>query len=140
MFLNQLNQENKELFLKICVLGALSNGDFKQQEKEIILAYCHEMNIPENIPECNESLEQILKNLGDKTSDVEKNIILLEVMGLIKSDGFYDEKEITFINSLVKNLNIKEEVLSKITSLLETYTTVCNELYSTIFEVERNYI
>lgn len=140
MFLNQLNQENKELFLKICVLGSLSNDDFEQKEKEMILAYCREMNIPENVPECNESLEQILKNLSEKTSDIEKKIILLEVMGLIKSDGFYDEKERIFINSLVENLNIKEDLLSKITSLLETYTRVCNELYSTVFEVERDYI
>lgn len=140
MFLNHLNQENKELFLKICLLGSLSNGDFDPKQKEMILAYCREMNISEQIPECNESLEHILKKISNKTSDVEKNIILLEVMGLIEADGFYDEKERIFINSLVENLNIKEDLLSKITSLLETYTRVCNELYSTVFEVERDYI
>ena len=36
MFLNQLNEENKKLFLKICVLGSLSNSDFEQKEKEIV--------------------------------------------------------------------------------------------------------
>ena len=140
MFLNQLNQENKQLFLKICVLGSLCNGVFEQEEREMISAYCREMNIPDDVPECNESLEEVLKNLANKTSDVEKNIILLEIMGLVKSDNVYDKKEMTFINLLVKNLNIKEDVLNKITSLLDTYTKVCNELYSTIFEVERNCI
>ena len=43
-----------------------------------------------------------------------------------------------FIDSLVKGLNIKEGALSKIISLLEIYTTVCKELYATIFELERN--
>lgn len=134
MFLNQLNQENKESFLKICVLASLSNDVFEQEEREMISAYCREMNIHDNIPDCNESLEEVLKNLGDKASDVEKKIILMEVIGLLKSDGLYDEKEMIFINSLVKGLNIKEEVLSKIISLLEVYTTVYKELYSTIFE------
>lgn len=80
----------------------------------MICAYCHEMNIPENVPECNESLEDVLNDLTDKTSNIEKKIMLLEIMALVKSDSVYDEKE--------------------------TYTTVFNELYSTIFEIERNYI
>lgn len=134
MFLNQLNQENKESFLKICVLASLSNDVFAQEEREMISAYCREMNIPDNIPDCNESLEEVLNNLVDKASDIDKKIILLEIIGLLKSDGLYDEKEMIFIGSLVKGLNIKEEVLSKIISLLEIYTTVYKELYATIFE------
>lgn len=51
MFLNQLNQENKELFLKLCVIGVSYNGAFEQEEREMICAYYREMNIPENIPE-----------------------------------------------------------------------------------------
>lgn len=45
----------------------------------------------------NELLEDVLNNLADKTSDIAKNIILLEIMGLVKSDGVYDEKEMTFL-------------------------------------------
>lgn len=72
MFLNNLKEENKERFLKLCVHAALSNNVFEQEEQEMIAAYCHEMNIPPNVPEANESLESILSEVAENSDDVEK--------------------------------------------------------------------
>jgi len=132
MFLNQLERKNKEAFLKICVLAALSNGVFAQEEKEMIGAYCREMNIPENIPDCSETLEDVLKELAISTSNKEKNIILLEILGLVKSDGIYDEKEVDFMEKLSKGLDVKEGTLTKLNALLEIYTVVYKEIYLAI--------
>ena len=134
MFLNQLENDNKELFLKVCVLAALSNGLFANEEKEMISAYCREMNIPENIPECSESIEDIAAVLAEKASDVEKNIIVLEVLGLVKSDGLYEDKEKAFMETLVSGMRTKEGMLSKMESLLEIYTVVCKELYAAVLD------
>jgi len=132
MFLNELKTENKKTFLKLCVLAALANDVFEDEEKEMIYSYCREMNIPENIPQCNETLEDIVRDLSEKADSREKNIILLETLGIMKSDGVYDEMEKSFMKTLVNGMKINEIILSKMESLLEIYTVVCKELYSTI--------
>ena len=134
MFLSYLGEENKERFLKLCVHAALSNGVFAKEEKEIIGTYCREMNIPVKVPDTQESIETLFYDISENASDAEKNIIVLEILGLIKSDGVYDEKEKSFMKKLVDGINAKEEVLSKMNSLLDIYTVVFKELYATITE------
>ena len=134
MFLCYLGEENKERFLKLCVHAALSNGVFAKEEKEIIGTYCREMNIPVKAPDTQESIETLFSDISENASDAEKNIIVLEILGLIKSDGVYDEKEKSFMKKLVDGINAKEEVLSKMNSLLDIYTVVFKELYATITE------
>lgn len=128
MFLNLLREESKELFLKVCVYASLSNEIFAEEEKEMIYAYCREMNIVEHIPEAVEDFGQIMNCLAEGTDNTEKKIIILEVLGLIKADGAYDEKEKCFIRKLVQGMGIKMDTLDKLNSLLEIYLAVCKEL------------
>jgi len=100
----------------------------------MISAYCREMNIQEKIPECNKSIEDLAAILAEKASNAEKNIIVLEILGLVKSDGLYEVKERAFMKSLVFSMKVKEEMLSKLVNLLEIYKVVCKELYATVLE------
>ncbi|MCM1387106.1 MAG: hypothetical protein NC231_07250 [Bacillus sp. (in: Bacteria)] len=134
MFLNLLQESNKELFLKVCVHAALANEIFAEEEKDMIYAYCHEMNIAEHIPENVEKLDEVVHSLNAQADEVEKKIIVLEVLGLIKADGVYDEKEKDFMKMLVKKMNVKEDVLSQYNSLLEIYLAVCKELRAAVCE------
>ena len=77
MFLNELQEKNKELFLKICLHASLSNKVFADEEKEMIYAYCREMNVPESIPDGSE-LDNVIEILGLQADGVEKKIIILE--------------------------------------------------------------
>lgn len=134
MFLNLLREESKELFLKVCVHASLSNEIFAEEEKEMIYAYCREMNITEHIPEQVEDFGQIMNCLAEKTDDTEKKIIILEILGLIKADGIYDEKEKCFIKMFVDEMGIQEDMLGRINSLLEIYLAVCKELRVAVME------
>lgn len=134
MFLNELKKENKELFLDLCNYAALSNEIMEETEKEMIYAYCREMNISGKIPESKESLEQIIEYLEKNTSEKEKNIIILEILGLLRADGIYDEKEKEFMVILQKGLKVKEQKVKQLNHLLKTYTSICNDLYLTICE------
>lgn len=134
MFLNQLQEVNKELFLKVCIHAAWSNGVFVNEEKEMIFAYCREMSIPENVPECDETINDVLLELAEKVTTKEKNIIVLEILGLVKADGVYEDKEKEFMDALVTGMKVKEGVLSKLNSLLDIYATVCKELFFTLTE------
>ena len=134
MFLKYLKEENKKCFLKLCVHAALANEVFATEEQRMIEEYCQEMNIPKDIPDTSESFEKVLQDIANNTNDMEKNIIVLEILGLIKADGMYDDKEKEFMEKLVKEIGVKEELLSKLNSLLEIYSTVCKEIYTTIIE------
>lgn len=134
MFLNLLEESNKELFLKVCVHASLANEFFAEEEKEMIYAYCREMNIKEQIPDESGDFGQVVDSLAAQTNDVEKKIVILEILGLIKSDGIYDEKEKCFMKELVERLKVQTDVLSKFNSLLEIYLVVCKELRAAVCE------
>ena len=128
MFLNQLNEVTKESFLKLCVHAALSNGIFANKEKETLYAYCIEMNVKENIPDTPETLDELLEKINGETSDKEKNIYILEILALIKSDGIYDDKEREFMKKLAYRLGFSEETLVKYNNLLSLHI-YCYQIY-----------
>lgn len=134
MFLNRLNETIKECFLKLCVHASLSNGIFAEEEKETLFAYCREMNVQENIPGTPETFEELVKIINGKTSNEEKNIFILEILALIKSDGIYDEKEQEFMKKLANGFGFSDEVLVKYNNLLEKYLEIGKELYAAITE------
>lgn len=134
MFLNYLEETNKENFLKVCVHAALSNKIFAEEQKEILAAYCREMNVDVHIPETKENLFDLLKCILDNTTSAERNIFILEILALIKSDGEYDEKEKSFMTTLINELNVSEAKLDKFTKLLDKYTKIGKELYETIIK------
>lgn len=132
MFLNYLSKENKERFLNLCVHAALSNGAVENEEKEMIVAYCREMDIPEHIPEVSGSVEEALDDFIKNSSEVEKKIVLIELLALVKADNLYDENEKAFMEKIADSMDIKAGILDKINSLLEIYNTVCMELFTTV--------
>lgn len=134
MFLSRLNEGTKESFLKLCVHASLSNGVFAMEEKDILFAYCREMNVNEKIPDTPETLEELITKISNETSDEEKNIYILEILALMKSDGIYDEKENEFMKKLALGLGFSEDVLIKYNNLLEKYLEIEKELYAAITE------
>ena len=132
MFLNRLNEATKESFLKLCVYAALSNGIFAEKEKEILFAYCREMNVNEIIPDTPETFEELITKINSETNAEEKNIYILEVLALIKSDEIYDEKEQEFMKKLAFGLGFSDDVLVKYNNLLEKYLEIGKELYAAI--------
>lgn len=134
MFLNELKATTKEGFLKICVYAALSNEVFAEEEKDTLFAYCREMDINEHIPETQESFDELLDKLNVDATKQEKNIIILETLALIKSDGVYDDDENDFMNKLVCGLNLDKNILEKFEKLLDKYIQVGQELYAAIIE------
>lgn len=133
MFLNHLQEESKECFLRVCVHAALSNGVFDKEEKETLATYCREMNVDVHVPEIKETFEELMCTLSSIATQAEKNIIVLETLALVKSDGVYDDKERAFMTRLINGLNVSEAGLSKIAILLDKYIEVGKELYSEIF-------
>ena len=129
-----MKEGTKENFLKLCVHAALSNYVFADEEKKMLFEYCREMNVQEKVPDTPETFEELIKKINNETSSKEKNIYILEILALIKSDGVYDEKEKEFMKKLTNGLGFSEEVIDKYNRLLEKYLEVVRELYDAIAE------
>ena len=92
------------------------------------------MNIPDHIPSTDGSVEVVLDNINKNAGITEKKIIVLELLGLVKADGFFDNAEQEFMQKLVGKLGMNEDIMKHLNSLLDVYTVICKELYTTIME------
>lgn len=133
MFLNYLSTDSKQMFLKLCLCAAKANDIIEKEEEEMMYAYCREMNIKEEIPKEDVKLDEVLAYLGEKTSESEKKIILLEVLGLMYADGNYDQSEHLFIDNLVEKFGMDKAELEKLDGMLKSYYKVYKEMVSEIF-------
>ena len=112
----------------------MSNEEFAEEEKEMLKEYCKEMNISDHIPSTDGSVEVVLDNINKNAGIKEKKIIVLELLGLVKADGFFDNAEQEFMQKLVGKLGMNEDIMKHLNSLLDVYTVICKELYTTIME------
>lgn len=102
--------------------------------KKTLFAYCREMDVNENIPDTPETFDELVKLIDDETSAEEKNIYILEVLALVRSDGTYDKKEQEFMKKLAYGLGFLDDALVKYNNLLEKYLEIGKELYAAITE------
>jgi hypothetical protein len=108
MFLNELDQNEKVAFLKIAHYAARSDGDFSDDQKNIINTYCFEMQISDIDYDHNSfNLSEILKGITNERS---QKIILLELMALILSDDIVHKEEKKVIDLMLNTFSIKEEL------------------------------
>jgi len=134
MFLNHLEAENKERFLKICVHAALANGIIADEEELILDSYCREMEMPVYVPDMEETFEALVQELQVSATKVEKTIIVLETLALVKLDGEYEEKEQAFMNNLKDALGLSDLNLSEASVLLDKYFEVEQELFDMVMQ------
>ena len=107
MFLNRLNNEEKVSFLKLAHYIARIDGDFADEEKEIIEAYTYEMGIKNNdFDEKAFNLEQTLSNFKATES---KKIVLIEIMALIHADTVVTNEEEEIILQICHIFNIDRD-------------------------------
>lgn len=132
MFLNALQKENKELFLALCVHAARANGTFEIDEEEMIYAYCREMSLIEHIPEDIDEVDSLIKSMEEKTSNIEKKIVVMELLGFFDLDVVSDEKK--FMIKVIDGLKVEPKVVDSLTCLLKEYISAYKKLYTLISE------
>lgn len=120
MFLGQLSEKEKNAFISLSVHASNSNGVFVEKEKVMIQEYCKEMGIPffdaDNVISMDEVVE-VFKNSEDSI----KKIVLLETLGLMYSDGEFDDFEKGFINDYAMKIGLTDEDVEKQTVAIKEY-------------------
>lgn len=127
MYLGRLSPEQKNLFLDLCVHGANSNNDFADDEKEMVNAYCAEMQIPVRYTEEND-LDKCLEKLIKISSKEELRAILIEITALILADDICDEQEEVFMQKFIQQAGITDSEYKRVSEMLSKLSALYKEM------------
>lgn len=119
MYLQQLNQSEKENFLELAYLFADIDNEFADEEKLQILQYRYEMHLHEddyNIK--GKNIDIILQELSESEDNIKK-IITFELVGLALSDKNLRVQEIEMLKQVRTYFNISEETFTKMQNKIE---------------------
>lgn len=131
MFLNQLSEREKKVFLELTVHVSNSNGVFADEEKAMIQEYCKEMEIKEFNMDNIVPLEEIIGEIKKSSLHIKK-IILLEILGLVYADGTYDADEKSFVLNFVKEIGLSDETAEAQTVVIKEYLNVLQKITEAI--------
>ena len=120
MYLANLDEQKKRIFLDIAHELVQVDGEFSYDEKVIIQAYCQEMNIVD-YEYHKRSRDEIVGDIKKYLTQEDVKIILFELIGLWLADGNYDKSEKEFINNLCSELNVENVYSDKCEEYVRDY-------------------
>ena len=123
MFLDRLNNKEKEMFLDLAVYAAQANGVVEEAEKEAIMGYCKEMGVPFYDISKLHPFQEITDFFSALTKE-KKRIVVFEIMGLCATDGETDEVESAFINKFADDIGLPEDVFETLQRDIEEYLII----------------
>jgi len=121
-------KKNKEFFLNLCGHAIMADDVVEPEEMEYLALCCHEMEMPNQLPDISESLEDILDGITENSNAYERKIIVFELIRLFKYDNSYDDEEKAFMKPILAKLGISEEIHDKLEKLADEYTKVYNNI------------
>lgn len=107
MFLNELNEDEKEVFLNMANLAIMIDDEATKNEDDLLKVQAHECDIPNFFPKFF-NLDDLLSKL-EKSSMLSKKVILIELMAIWEADKRWDEREITMMNKIANHFAVSEE-------------------------------
>lgn len=136
MFLNQLNSEERSIFLKLAIAVIKADGKLEEKEKLFVAEYSREMGVTDY--DLNENIEplELAEKIGKSSTDAVKRIFLLELVALANADGEFAESERSLILSLAQKFGLAENQLNDCLKLLAEYNDVSAKLMNFIQEAK----
>jgi len=123
MFLDKLNDKEKEMFLDLAVYAAQANGVIEDIEKDLILQYCREMTVAFYDISKLHPLEEIIE-VFSKTSKEKKRIVILEILGLCYADGDFDTVEQAFAKKFAQDIGLKDDIFDLLERDIKEYSII----------------
>ena len=131
MFLQVMNEEEKENFLELVYKIANVDGDYAEEEKELIDSYKKELNL-NTIPETS-TIDELVKYFSEKTIGLKK-IVLFETIGMINADNIVAKEETEVFDKMVASFEFDAESVKELKALAEKLQSVYDEIYEVLFD------
>lgn len=131
MFLQIMNIEEKEKFLEFVYKVANVEGEFAEEEQEIINSYKKELGVSE-IPETSD-IEGLIGYFSTKVDEIKK-LVLFEIIGLINADNKIAKEEEKILNKVVASFGLDNEIVGRIKSTAKKLQDIYDEVYDILFD------
>lgn len=128
MYLNLLKENQKKLFISLAYNLAFADGDYSDEEKNLINGYCQEMQIVFEENSIVESMDDIIDEILRCASEQEKKIFIFELIGLAMIDGDYDENERILIKKIEDKIQIESGYAESCEGVINEYITFQEKL------------
>ena len=132
MFLNMLRAESQQLFLETAYTLAHVDGMFVEAEKEVLKAYCREMETAFDIEHAPIALQDLKRKMSASLSPTEKKIVIFELLGLALADGEYGAEERTVMQALGNDFGLADSYGDQCEALLKKYFEMPKALASLV--------
>lgn len=129
MFLNVMEVEERKKFLELAFKLAQIDGDYAEEEEEIINSYKAELGITEI--EDTLSIDELISYFSSK-NDTVKKVVLFEVYGMIRADDKTEKSEEEVFDNIKSQFNISDDVVEQIVSVADELQNVYDKLYDVL--------
>lgn len=130
MFLQLLNHEDKEKFLELIYKIANADGEFAEEEQEIVDSYKKELGILKI--EDTSDIEGLIEYFWDKVMEIRK-IVYFETIGLINADEKIENTENEIIEKMEQAFQLEKTTVKMIECVAKKLQEVYDEVYDVLF-------
>jgi len=131
MFLSELNSGEKKNFLEVAKFSMGLDGIHKEEEKMIFNSFVHECDLADYSLQKQDNIDSAIKVLA-KSQTKNKKILLIELFGILLSDGDVCEEEAAFMDKLATTFGFEEYQVRKIQRWVEAMNDIVEEGYNLI--------
>jgi tellurite resistance protein len=126
MFLHLLVDKEKEAFIDLARLAAGCNNDITDEQEIMLEQYCDEMGISFPMSHAK-SLDEII-DFFKESSYQNRKMVVFEIIGLLFSDGNFDENEMAFVKKMAIALGVSKETVEEMFELNTRYLAILHDI------------
>ena len=130
MFIGSFPLEMREKFLELVYKLAHVDGEYAEEEAELVRSYQVELGI-EYIKETG-GVEELVDFFAAQDETARK-ICLFELLGVVKADGVVSAEETELIDKVQSAFGLKKETVQTIGDLVEELQNVYDKIYQVLF-------
>ncbi|MDD5999551.1 MAG: hypothetical protein PUC55_07625 [Lachnospiraceae bacterium] len=131
MFLQVMNMEEKEKFLEFVYKIANVDGEYAEEEQEIIDSYKNELELNEIHDTCD--IDGLISYFSGKETSLKK-IVLFETIGLVYADDKLVKEEEDILNKITATFGLSDEVIENIKITAKKLQDVYDDVYGVLFD------
>lgn len=114
MYLSNLSNAQKELFLDLSILAMKSDGVVEEREQELICQYCTEMGIEKRDNIKSENADEVLRKLRKESTNAELKSITVELVALMCADEDFADEESELLDKLKNIFGFSSHLMGEI--------------------------
>ena len=130
MYLSNLSDKQKTLFLDLALFSIESDGVIDDKELEMAHQFCEEMKIEFRDSKNHTSYEEVVSELKAISTTSELKKMTIELIALIYADGKYADEEADLLNCVQKtfqfNSHMMEDLIYNTRNLLNAVEVLNN--------------